>query len=425
MRVKKFVCYNCGAPKINPYTTPYIICDYCGAFTDYDYTVVFQDWLDHKDSSRFVDKEGKILSKIDDAILDGDRDKVYKLKYKLRELYLRTYPSHKSPLINTEEKFKTYLELYARYETRDAFDKKIDDTRSGLQKLEKELAYYEVKGALKVEPNSFFRLTEAWLKVTEESIQRLFDSPEGELMKNFFPQHVYQKISVSKLVQMWLPYLLQHEGDRLLEMTGFSHEYVVLNEPETEAKICSNCGKEMSVPKGSFSMCCDHCHTLNTIKSSFNCMNCGSENPVPANPANPVDCAHCGTENRLVQPLYWQHLMAENAPPNVLPQIFTKNCLIIASQQENVEQLIADANVDYAYLFGATTLEDVKIAFSTESMDEVIIGSEIDLEERLEIIRFIFNTSKTTRIHLKDEDSDHKGMLAFVKGILKNMVPEF
>jgi hypothetical protein len=37
MRIKKFTCIQCGGPKVNPYTMPYIMCDFCGSFTDIDF----------------------------------------------------------------------------------------------------------------------------------------------------------------------------------------------------------------------------------------------------------------------------------------------------------------------------------------------------------------------------------------------------
>ena len=41
MRLKKFVCYRCGAPKINSYTKPYIVCDFCGTLMDLDWAIGF------------------------------------------------------------------------------------------------------------------------------------------------------------------------------------------------------------------------------------------------------------------------------------------------------------------------------------------------------------------------------------------------
>ena len=46
------------------------------------------------------------------------------------------------------------------------------------------------------------------------------------------------------------------------------------------------------------------------------------------------------------------------------------------------------------------------------------MGAGIPIEERLEIVRFIFETSKGTTVHMKDWNSRPTGMLPFVNGVL-------
>ena len=69
-------------------------------------------------------------------------------------------------------------------------------------------------------------------------------------------------------------------------------------------------------------------------------------------------------------------------------------------------------------LIGGTSLADVKQAFQAQDIDVVIMGAGLDLEDRLEIIRFIFESSKSTTVHVKDWDSGPKGMIPFVNAIL-------
>ncbi len=69
-------------------------------------------------------------------------------------------------------------------------------------------------------------------------------------------------------------------------------------------------------------------------------------------------------------------------------------------------------------LLGGTSLDDVKQAFQAQDIDAVIIGAGLDLEDRLEIIRFIFESSKSTTVHVKDWDSGPKGMIPLVIAIL-------
>ena len=50
-----------------------------------------------------------------------------------------------------------------------------------------------------------------------------------------------------------------------------------------------------------FKCLCESCHKTTKVKKVFACMSCGAENDVPNNPYNPIDCAFCGTENRLIK----------------------------------------------------------------------------------------------------------------------------
>jgi hypothetical protein len=49
------------------------------------------------------------------------------------------------------------------------------------------------------------------------------------------------------------------------------------------------------------------------------------------------------------------------------------------------------------------------------------MGAGIDLNVRLDIIRYIFETSQSTTVHMKDWESGPKGMLPFVNSILNEL----
>ena len=69
-------------------------------------------------------------------------------------------------------------------------------------------------------------------------------------------------------------------------------------------------------------------------------------------------------------------------------------------------------------LFGGTNLTDVKDTFAQNKIDLVIMGAGLEINDRLDIIRYIFETSNSTTVHMKDWDSGPAGMLPFVNGIL-------
>ncbi len=85
---------------------------------------------------------------------------------------------------------------------------------------------------------------------------------------------------------------------------------------------------------------------------------------------------------------------------------------------DNVESALDVTNVN---LFAGTSLDDVATVMAANPIDHVIMGAGIDLDTRLAIIKHIFETSKSTTVHMKDWDSGPAGMLPFVNGVLNGL----
>jgi len=77
-------------------------------------------------------------------------------------------------------------------------------------------------------------------------------------------------------------------------------------------------------------------------------------------------------------------------------------------------------------LFVASYLTDVKQVFANNknAIDIVIMGAGIELETRLEIVRYIFNTSNTTTVHMKDWATGPEGFLPFINHVLNGLLQE-
>src|SRR5947209_4728613 len=63
----------------------------------------------------------------------------------------------------------------------------------------------------------------------------------------------------------------------------------------------------------------------------------------------------------------------------------------------DVQQQVARPNFEY---FRGTSVEDIRSVFAQTTIDHVIMGGGILLETRLEMVRFIFEWSKTTSVHM-------------------------
>jgi hypothetical protein len=78
-------------------------------------------------------------------------------------------------------------------------------------------------------------------------------------------------------------------------------------------------------------------------------------------------------------------------------------------------------NVAY---FAASNLAEVQQVFAqnNNAIDIVIMGAGIELEKRLEIVHYIFNTSNTTSVHMKDWNTGPEGFVPFINNVLVGLL---
>jgi hypothetical protein len=74
--------------------------------------------------------------------------------------------------------------------------------------------------------------------------------------------------------------------------------------------------------------------------------------------------------------------------------------------------------------FAAPDLTEVRRIFEKNSnaIDIVIMGAGIELEKRLEIVRYVFNTSNITTVHMKDWDTGPEGFVPFINSVLTGLL---
>ena len=100
-----------------------------------------------------------------------------------------------------------------------------------------------------------------------------------------------------------------------------------------------------------------------------------------------------------------------------------KKVLLVGRQLTNIpspeELAIKDANY-----FAAPGLTEVQKVFekNNNEIDMVIMGAGIELEKRLDIVRYVFNTSDTTSVHMKDYASGPEGFVPFINSVLHGLI---
>jgi hypothetical protein len=99
-----------------------------------------------------------------------------------------------------------------------------------------------------------------------------------------------------------------------------------------------------------------------------------------------------------------------------------KKILLVGKMLTNIPPPEELAIKDAEY-FAAADLQGVQDVFekSKNAIHTVIMGAGIELEKRLEIVRYVFNTSKVTSVHMKDWQSGPEGFVPFINCLMTGL----
>lgn len=76
-----------------------------------------------------------------------------------------------------------------------------------------------------------------------------------------------------------------------------------------------------------------------------------------------------------------------------------------------------------AHYFVAHDMATVQEVFKhNKVIDIVIMGAGIELEKRLDIVRYIFSASNTVSVHMKDYATGPDGFVPFINNVLMGMM---
>ena len=100
-----------------------------------------------------------------------------------------------------------------------------------------------------------------------------------------------------------------------------------------------------------------------------------------------------------------------------------KKILLVGRQLTQVPGVneVSKKNIE---LYVASMLDEARSAFEKHKnkIDIVIMGAGIELEKRLEIVRYVFNTSNITSVHMKDWESGPEGFIPFINKVLNGLL---
>jgi uncharacterized protein with ATP-grasp and redox domains len=99
-----------------------------------------------------------------------------------------------------------------------------------------------------------------------------------------------------------------------------------------------------------------------------------------------------------------------------------KTVLLVGRAKIVLDDVRRHVPADGITWLSATTLEEVKAAFTANAIDVTVMGAGLELETRLAVVRHAFEVSDSTTVHLKDKASGAEGMLPFVEAVLRGLV---
>lgn len=305
MKIKRFTCIRCGAPKVNSYTLPYIVCDFCGTFTDMDASIGMDVWNRDEDITKYYQKRKVEYEKqLHYALNKKKRDEYLAVQHKYWDVYYKLFPEYLPPTVHESGKYDAFLAICAESSTEMAFDPKWKSLADRQLELQQQIQYTYRGEDVKAEPEGFFALVNFYVDYVRQSFHWFYNHPTYGSMEDWLPADVNMKMKLSFFVQAWMPYLYPSDQEKLLDMLHFNNEYVDAPQFKTTKQSCQHCPAEITVPEGSFKVFCESCRKLNIIQKTFHCVSCGAEQAVPQHPDQPVNCLQCGTENRLIRPLF-------------------------------------------------------------------------------------------------------------------------
>ncbi len=304
MRVKKFDCHHCGAPKVNTYKNPYVVCDYCGVMIDVDFAAGLQVWNHSEEhTAEYMSFKQKFIANSNYYNQINDRKSYWKEQYNFWNFYYTHYPEYLPPTVPKGEKYELFIQAAADMAT-DAMSVFSNPQTDAYNHAYANIKYYEKNGKRYVEYSSFLKMMDTYNAMQEKAFRAIYDNPKYIIMHEVLPEKFHLKMKLSQIAQVWLPYLEENNADDFLIRYKLKQEYIDIEEPQRFQIVCGNCKKDLSVPKGALVYICDSCHHPNVLKKTVHCQNCGFENLLPDKWEKTISCNSCGTQLRVVQPLF-------------------------------------------------------------------------------------------------------------------------
>lgn len=285
-------CGSCKGPKVHPSPTAYVYCDWCGVLMDWDFRLAaaagerklgpeFQNLF-----TEFVPRIAKLQRQQDLAGLQA----VY------RDIYLRHMeicPPAYSPRIADPEYRRRYADYSAAALVLSETDEQLKPlsklTARAQQKMQEEWA--QAGTGSKVPESVFMPFFKTWQAHQAVFKKRVDETGLADRFPDRIAPQIFERMSISALVQGWLPYLPDDLARRLMREFGLESEYLEIPDVAETDRCCAGCGKKLKVLEGAQRFVCEACGRMLQAEA-FPCPSCRAELCMPQGAAQTA-CPFC------------------------------------------------------------------------------------------------------------------------------------
>ncbi len=300
MLVRKIKCPTCGANKVNDLKTSYIYCDYCGTLMGYDMEMLqdeSKEIFSVKNLVKPLQRKYISLSQdLNNAIQSKDKDRYIDIQMQIYETEFKLYKKRFSPKIKQPSYRKKYLNYYKKF-----WSEKIDNGYfEKAQQAQKDFQVLGSKISTRIEGTK--TITEfddnfiTYLNAIKDYVKKSVNEAVKMDCMEYYPEgrtsisaDILYKQSISSFIQ-------QFDEDTIkksLKHLGMKNEFIEVDDVEISETNCIVCNALLKIPKGSKSVICENCGSLNELKSKkIRCFGCGAYFDPNENDA----CPYCGAK---------------------------------------------------------------------------------------------------------------------------------
>jgi hypothetical protein len=100
------------------------------------------------------------------------------------------------------------------------------------------------------------------------------------------------------------------------------------------------------------------------------------------------------------------------------------NVLLLGRTEALIHEAKQQLEMPDIELITGTSTDDVRSAFKRLRIDHVIMGGGIDLEDRLMMVREIYELSATATVHMKNRVPGPESFVPFARSVLSSLSTE-